>query len=257
MGRCPYKVGISASGTKAVNRIAKKRIPPREKNAAVLSPSLRNTVPIMTDMIKKELEVLSKVRPGGKLDSQNLCGLWGYITLQDLKASDYNRSCLHRDRYDVGASFSRRLGMFILYLPRISLGQIALSDKIFSVRIHVSFVDRSDVTFKELPGEIVCGARCPIFEPFQNFTSIGVCDGDEEVRSGLTICRFESEMNEVLTSEIRGTEIDHATFVDEADLIEEFTDALRSLISSEGSSDTSDVRCSAESGDELQSCRRI
>ena len=61
IGRCPYKVGISASGTKAVNKTAKKRIPPREKNAAVLSFSLRNTVPMMTDVIKKELEAFSKV----------------------------------------------------------------------------------------------------------------------------------------------------------------------------------------------------
>ena len=191
------------------------------------------------------------------MDSQNLCGLWGHGTLQDLEASNYNRPRLHRDRYDVGTSFSRSLGMFILYLPRVGFGQVALSDEIFSVRIHVLFVDRSDVTFKKPPGEIVRGARCPIVEPFPDDTNIGDRDGDEEVRGSLTIGRFESEIDEVLTSEIRRTEINHATFVDEADLIEEFTHALRSLIGGKGSSYTSDIRCSAESGDELQSCRRI
>jgi hypothetical protein len=55
MGRCPNKVGISESGTKVVNRTARKRIPPREKKAEVLSGSLKNTVPMITDMIKKEL----------------------------------------------------------------------------------------------------------------------------------------------------------------------------------------------------------
>ena len=61
MGRCAYKVGISESGIKVVKRTAKKRIPPREKNAAVLSSSLTNTLPMITDMIKKELRMLNKV----------------------------------------------------------------------------------------------------------------------------------------------------------------------------------------------------
>ena len=55
MGLCPYKVGISESGTKVVKSTAKKRMPPREKNADVLSCSLKNTVPMITDMNKKEL----------------------------------------------------------------------------------------------------------------------------------------------------------------------------------------------------------
>lgn len=66
MGRCPNKVGISESGTRVVNRTAKKRIPPREKNAEVLSGSLKNTVPMISDMIKKELEILSKVCLSGR-----------------------------------------------------------------------------------------------------------------------------------------------------------------------------------------------
>jgi hypothetical protein len=60
MGRCPYRVGISESGTKVVKSTAKKRMPPREKNADVLSSSLTNTDPMITDMIKKELEMLNK-----------------------------------------------------------------------------------------------------------------------------------------------------------------------------------------------------
>jgi len=90
--------------------------------------------------------------------------------------------------------------MFLLCLPRVSFGQIALSDEIFPVRIHILFVDRGDVTFKESPGEIVCGSRCPIFEPFPDITSIGVCDSDQEVRGSLTVCGFESEIDEVLAS---------------------------------------------------------
>ena len=58
MGRCPYRVGISESGTKVVNSTAKKRMPPREKNAEVLSGSLTNTLPMITDMIKKELGMM-------------------------------------------------------------------------------------------------------------------------------------------------------------------------------------------------------
>jgi hypothetical protein len=61
MGRCPNKVGISESGTKVVNRTARKRIPPREKKAEVLSGSLKNTVPMITDMIKKELEIVGEL----------------------------------------------------------------------------------------------------------------------------------------------------------------------------------------------------
>jgi len=68
MGRCPYKVGISASGIKAVNRTAKKSMPPREKNADVLSGSLTNTDPMITDMIKKELEILNKAGLTGRED---------------------------------------------------------------------------------------------------------------------------------------------------------------------------------------------
>lgn len=60
IGRCPYKVGISESGTRVVNRTARKSTPPREKNAEVLAGSLTNTVPMITAMIKKELETLSK-----------------------------------------------------------------------------------------------------------------------------------------------------------------------------------------------------
>jgi len=60
MGRCPNKDGISESGTKVVKRTVKKRMPPREKNADVLSCSLTNTDPMITDMIKKELEILNK-----------------------------------------------------------------------------------------------------------------------------------------------------------------------------------------------------
>ena len=135
MGRCPYKVGISASGTKVVNRTPKKRIPPREKNADVLSFSLRNTVPIMTDVIKKELEALSKshsIREEG-VTLQNLCGLWRHTTLQDLEASLDNCPRLHRDRHDVGTSLPRSLGMLTLHLLRVRLGQIALSYEILSV----------------------------------------------------------------------------------------------------------------------------
>lgn len=68
IGRCPYKVGISESGTNVVNRTAKKRIPPREKKADVLSGNLTNTVPMITDMIKKELGTLSRATCTGQED---------------------------------------------------------------------------------------------------------------------------------------------------------------------------------------------
>ena len=79
-----------------------------------------------------------------------------------------------------------------------------------------------------------------------------VGDGDQEVRGGLTISRFVSKIDEVLASEIRRTEIGHATFIDKADFIEEVVHALRSLIGGKGSGDASDVRCSAESSGEFQ-----
>lgn len=60
IGRCPNRVGISESGTSVVKRTAKKRTPQREKNADVLSGSLTNTVPMITAMIRKELEMFSK-----------------------------------------------------------------------------------------------------------------------------------------------------------------------------------------------------
>ena len=66
MGRCPYKVGISESGTKVVKRTAKKRMPPREKKAEVLSGNLKNTVPMITDMSKKELGGLNNGRGSGE-----------------------------------------------------------------------------------------------------------------------------------------------------------------------------------------------
>lgn len=191
------------------------------------------------------------------MDSQNLCGLWCYIALQDLETSDDNCPHLHRDRHDVGASFSRSSGVLILDLLRVRLDPIVLSDEISSVRIHVSFVGHSEVTFKKPPGEIVRGSGRPVLKPFPDVTSTGVCDGDEEVRGGLTICRIESEIDEVLASESRRTEIGHATFVDEADFIEEFTHALRSLIGGEDSSDASGVRCNAESSSELQGRRGV
>jgi hypothetical protein len=68
IGRCPYKVGISERGTNVVGRTAKKSMPPREKNVDVLSGSLRNTVPMITDMIKKELEILNKAHFVGRED---------------------------------------------------------------------------------------------------------------------------------------------------------------------------------------------
>ena len=104
------------------------------------------------------------------------------------------------------------------------------------------------------PREIVRGTRCPVFKADPDDTSIRVGDGDQEVRSGLTIGRFESEINEVLASERPGTEIGHAAFVDEADLIEEVAYAFRGLVGSKGSSDASDVCRSAESGGKFQSC---
>ena len=144
--------------------------------------------------------------------------------------------------------------MFLLYLPRVRFGQIAFSDEIFPVRLHILFVDRSDVTFEITPCEIVGGSRCPIFEPFPYGTGVGICDGDQEVRGSLTIGRFEPEIDEVLASKIHGAKIGHATFVNKADLVEKVAYALRSLIGSKGSSDASGVCGSAESGGKLQSC---
>jgi len=178
--------------------------------------------------------------------------MWGYITLQDLETPNYNGPRLHRDRHDVGTTLSRSLGMLFSCLLRVGFNQIVLSDKVFPVRVHVLLVDCSDVIFKKPPGEIICGSRRPIFKLFADVTSTRVCNCDQEVRSGLTVGRFKSEVDEVLASEIRRTEIDHATFVDEADFIEELTHVLRGLIGSKGSSDASDIRCCAESSGKLQ-----
>ena len=203
MGRCPYRVGISESGTKVVNRTARKRIPPREKNADVLSGSLTNTVPMITAMIKKELEIISnRSRPQEKVNLHNLRCLRRYASPQNLEASDDDCPGLHRDRYDVGASFSRSLGMLLLYLPRVGFGQISLSNEILAIRIHVLFVDSGDVTLKKSPCEIIRGSRCSILESSTNVTSVGVCDSDQEVGGCLTVSGFKPEIDEVLAGEI-------------------------------------------------------
>ena len=81
-------------------------------------------------------------------------------------------------------------------------------------------VDGSDITFKKSLREVVRGSRCTIFESSSDVAGIGVRDCDQEVRGGLTIGGFKSEIDEVLASEIGRAEINHATFVDEADLVE-------------------------------------
>jgi hypothetical protein len=135
--------------------------------------------------------------------------------------------------------------MLLLYLSRVIFGQISPSDEIFSIRVHVLLVDRRDVTFKKLPCKIVRSSRCPSFKAFPNATSIRVCDGDQEVRGGLTIGGFESEIDEVLAGETRRPKIYHAAFIDETDLVEEITHALGSLMGGKGSGNGSDFRCNA------------
>ena len=114
-------------------------------------------------------------------------------------------------------------------------------------------VDRGDVTFKKPPCKITRSLRCPIPESSPNITSIRVCDGDQKVRGGLTVGGFKSEVDEVLASETRRAEIYHVAFIDEADLVKEFTHALGSLMGGKGGGDAPDVGCNAQSCSELQS----
>ena len=78
--------------------------------------------------------------------------------------------------------------------------------------------------------KFVGGPGHAVFISFASDASVGIGDGDKEVWGGLAIGGLISHVDEVFASKRSRTVVDHPTFVDDTDLVEEVIYVLGGLV---------------------------
>ena len=99
--------------------------------------------------------------------------------------------------------------------------------------------------------------RHTVLVPLASDASVRVRDGDQEVRSRLSIGRLVSHVDEVFPGHRCRPVVDHSTFIDDTNFIEQVVCALRTLVNRHRRRDPGDIGPDAEGLDELEGGRRI
>ena len=146
----------------------------------------------------------------------------GYVScnavLEDLERSAHDCFRLHGDRRDKGAILVGYRGVFCLCALHVCLGALGFADKLVRVSVHVFRVDLADIRLAVMLRKFMGGPGRAVLVPFTIDASIQVSYGDKEVRSGFSIDRLVTHVDEVLASERSWTVVGHLTFVDDTDL---------------------------------------
>ena len=84
-----------------------------------------------------------------------------------------------------------------------------------------------------------------------------ICHGDKKVGRGLAIGRNVSHVDEILPSKVDRAEIDHPSFVDNANFVESVIKRLSGLIYRDDGGMMSDIRGGSEGTNEFKSRARV
>lgn len=142
--------------------------------------------------------------------------------------------------------------MFCIRAFTVNQSTLGFSDKLVEVRIHVSPVDLPDVRLAVIIREFIRGLGNLTPVSFTGRTSVGIGDGDKEIRSGLSIGWFVSHVDKVLAGERSWTVVDHSAIVDDTHFVEDVIHVLGGLVGSHDSCRSGDICANPKSLDELE-----
>lgn len=84
-----------------------------------------------------------------------------------------------------------------------------------------------------------------------------VCHRDEKVGCGLAISRDVAHVDEILPSKADRTKVDHSSFVDEANFVENVPKRLSSLVYGDDSGVMNEICGDSQGADKFKSCARV
>lgn len=139
-------------------------------------------------------------------------------------------SGLHENRRHIWASFAGRLRMLRLSTVPVRNSPVGFVDVSVTVGFDVIVVHRCKRRGSETGCKLVGSSGHLVLEPRSNDASIGICDGDEEIRRGLTVGWLVAHVEEVLASSVCRSEVRHASFIDNAHLVKDLVERFGGLI---------------------------